>query len=109
MPKKVDFVRQNALDLYDRDYCEYLILRLLELHNKRSKDFLYLFYMYYVSISQADVDEESFSKLIDAHGFKISLVTDSNNSKSIMEVYTPILKSKADDKIMLNDKKNTKY
>ena len=70
---------------------------------------MYLFYNYYVSFSQCGSEPEKWSKLVEAHGFKVSLTTDDYESTKIMEVYVPVLKAKADNKMKVNDKKNMKY
>ena len=86
------FRRQDALNQYNKEFCEALIVEKLEEKITRVKDSMSL---YYKKIEvQINDDDQDYNNLSRVFGYKTSFVRSIRDRKYIMEIYVPIQRVK---------------
>lgn len=85
--KKDYFLRQNALDKFNKDTLEFHILNNLDKTQNKVKKKVSLFYKIVEPI--LDLDDPHLNELYKIFGYKCTLIRD-NQNKYIMEIFAPI-------------------
>jgi len=89
--------RLDAVDIYNKDYCEYLVRQKLEGKQMRIKDSMSMFYSRVETL--IDPMDQDYNQIAHEFGYKCALVRDERQRHLLMEIFLPTLKVNTEKKI----------